>query len=129
MITKVRWSRYGNGYEVSSFGDKRFSALYAMLEDGRSIEQHYQGDVKGYDPGGRNWKLGKGKPPLDKTVDLWTEYLRLWSRWSKLNPKLIEELNGIVSLCDNLLTDRYATTGISQAAALAEILNSTYRNI
>ncbi len=33
------------GYEVSSIGDIRFSALFARLEDGRTIEQHYQCDV------------------------------------------------------------------------------------
>jgi hypothetical protein len=31
-----------NTYEVSSRGDKRFSALYAKLSDGRTIEQAYQ---------------------------------------------------------------------------------------
>ena len=56
------WARRDkNGYEVSSKGDKRFSALYARMLDGRTIEEHYQCDVKGYDVGGTNWKLGKGK--------------------------------------------------------------------
>lgn len=40
------WKRYG-GYEVSSHGDKRFSAFNAIMSDGRSIECHYQCDVKG----------------------------------------------------------------------------------
>lgn len=30
------------GYEVSTKGDKRFSALNAIMPDGRSIEQVYQ---------------------------------------------------------------------------------------
>lgn len=56
------WQRY-RGYEVSSKGDKRFSAFNAILSDGRSIEQHYQCDVKGYNIGGTNmgddhFKLG-----------------------------------------------------------------------
>lgn len=54
-----------------------FSAFNAIMPDGRSIEQHYQCDVKGYDPGGRNWRLGKGRPPLDTSKDLWGEYLAL----------------------------------------------------
>lgn len=70
--------RYG-GYEVSSRGDSRFSALFARMPDGRSIESHYQCDVKGYSPGSNNWRLGKGKPPLDKSKDLWAEYMALWS--------------------------------------------------
>lgn len=32
------WKRYDkNGYEVSSAGDKRFSAFYAKMPDGRSF--------------------------------------------------------------------------------------------
>ena len=38
---KYIWQRRG-GYEVSSKGDKRFSALNAVLPDGLSIEVHYQ---------------------------------------------------------------------------------------
>ena len=37
----IKWSRKG-GYECSSKGDKRFSALFAVMPDGRTIEQHYQ---------------------------------------------------------------------------------------
>lgn len=37
----IRWSRRG-GYEVSSKGDRRFSALIALMPDGRTIEQWYQ---------------------------------------------------------------------------------------
>ena len=43
------WARYSpNSYEVSTKGDKRFSALNARLKDGRTIEEAYQLDVKGY---------------------------------------------------------------------------------
>lgn len=31
-------------YECSSAGDRRFSALYAYLDDGRSIEEAFQLD-------------------------------------------------------------------------------------
>lgn len=51
------WSRRG-GYEVSSKGDKRFSAFNAIMPDGRSIEEIYQCDCKHFDPGGTNWRLG-----------------------------------------------------------------------
>ena len=46
-------------YEVSTAGDKRFSALNATLSDGKTIEYHYQVNIKGYD----SIKAGKGKPP------------------------------------------------------------------
>ena len=55
----ITWSRFG-GYECSSKGDARFSAFRARMPDGRSIEEWYQCDVKGYDPGGTAWRSGKG---------------------------------------------------------------------
>lgn len=58
-----KWGRYTvGGYEVSTAGDKRFSAFNAKLRDGRSIEAHYQCDVKGYDPKGTNWSIGSQLP-------------------------------------------------------------------
>ena len=117
-----RWQRYG-GYEVSTRGDSRFSAFNAILNDGRSIEQHYQCDVKGYDPGGRNWRLGKGKPAINgKTKsDLQAAYLGLWIMWAAENPALIEELRQKATT--GILSDRFATSEINQAWALASILN------
>lgn len=53
------WTSRGKGYNVSSTGDRRFSALYAILSDGRCIEAHYQCDVKGYDPGGMGLEEGE----------------------------------------------------------------------
>lgn len=116
------WVRKGNGYEVSSKGDKRFSAFFAKLPDGRSIEQIYQGVIKGY---GNNWKEGKGKPPLNSNVDLWKGYLALWKLWAKHNPKLIEELRVKAAEKDGVLTDMFATTDVNQANALSVILNET----
>lgn len=116
------WKRYG-GYEVSSRGDVRFSAFNAIMPDGRSIEQHYQCDVKGYDPGGRNWRLGKGRPPLDPNTDLRQEYLKLWRQWSKNNLPLMRELYRAAKNAGGVLSDRFATTPVNQAHALATILN------
>lgn len=65
-----RVSRGEPYYEVSSKGDKRFSAFYAKLSDGRSIEEAYQLDIKGYRKLGNNPMLGKGKPPMIPTNDL-----------------------------------------------------------
>ena len=124
MGLDIKFSRRG-GYECSSKGDKRFSAFYAVMPDGRTIEQHYQCDVKGYDLGGTNWRLGKGKPPLDTSKDLWVEYLALWLTWAKLNPTLIEELRGHAVKHNHILSDCFASTPVNQARALATILNMT----
>lgn len=118
------WQRFG-GYDCSSKGDPRFSAFNAKLGDGRSIEEHYQCDVKGYDPGGRNWRLGKGKPPLTKQTpeELWTKYLHLWISWAKGNMPLMQELGQKAAQHGNILSDRFASTPINQARALAAILS------
>lgn len=118
----IQWARRG-GYECSSKGDARFSAFRAVMPDGRSIEQHYQCDVKGYQPGGTNWKLGKGKPPLDRTKDMWAEYLKLWQVWAENHQILLAELREHAEAHNHTLTDMFASTPINQARALAEILN------
>ena len=121
-MSKFTFARRG-GYECSSKGDKRFSALFAVMPDGRTIEQHYQCDVKGYQPGGTDWRLGKGKPPLDKTKDLWEEYLSLWETWAINHPELMDELGYAAAAKDYCLSDCFASTPVNQARALAEILN------
>lgn len=118
------WAK-NNGYECSSAGDSKFSAFYAIMPDGRSIEQHYQCDVKGYEVGGTNWKLGKGKPPL-KDVDLWKEYLNLWKIWAKTNSHLLDELEVLAGERDCVLSDMFAKTDVNQAHALCVILNDRF---
>lgn len=121
---EVKWSRIG-GYQCSTRGDKRFSALCALMPDGRTIEQHYQCDVKGYQPGGYDWKLGKGKPPRNPVPDLYEAYLALWKVWAEHNPMLIKELRLRAAELGNYLSDCFAHTPVNQARALADILNST----
>lgn len=121
----MKWARYAiNNYEVSSAGDRRFSALYARLPDGRTIEEAYQLDVKGYRTHGNNWKLGKGKPPLRQLTrdQLWNEYKNLWITWASANPNLINDLKHRAQ--GRTLTDKFATSEISQARALADICNT-----
>ena len=50
-------------------------------------------------------------------------YLPLWQKWAKQNPELIEELREKAK--GKVLTDMFANTRVSQARALADILNST----
>lgn len=123
---RVSWARRGEGYEVSSKGDTRFSAMYAIMPDGRTLEMHYQCCVKGYDPGGTAWRLGKGKPPLDTSIDLFAEYTKLWRIWVQRNPEAFANLLEILPKYNYLLTDCFATTPVNQAAALAKLCNEHY---
>lgn len=122
----IMWARRASpGYECSSVGDTRFSAFHARLQDGRTIEEWYQCDIKGYDPGGRNWRLGKGKPsllPYPKD-GLYEMYLSLWRLWAIRNLTLMRELEILAAQNDNTLTDCFASTPVNQARALAQILN------
>jgi hypothetical protein len=118
------WARYHEGgYEVSSQGDTRFSPLYARLRDGRTIEEAYQLDVKGYRDQTDNWLTVKGKPPRDKSKDLYAEFRALWWQWCMENPELLEDLRRRTA--GKVLTDRFAKTPINQARALADILDAT----
>lgn len=122
---QFKWSRWDKqGYEVSSKGDSRFSALFAGMPDGRTIEQWYQCDVKGYQPGGRDWRLGKGKPSLLQYPEghLWLMYLSLWRLWTLNNMRLMSELREQAIQHNHTLTDCFATTPVNQAHALATIL-------
>lgn len=125
MNRRYLWARLGNGYEVSSRGDKRFSAFNAIMPDGRSIEMHYQCDTKGYDPGGQNWQLGKRKPPLNDmtSAQLYEAYKALWEVWADAHPDLIKELARLAASNNYTLTDCFASTAINQAHALVDILN------
>ena len=121
----LKWCRKPKGhlsYECSSIGDKRFSALYAKLQN-RSIEAIYQCDVKGYNPGGYNWKDFKGKPPIYVNTDTYALYKSLWKRYLLVNPDYIYDLYLRASEYDFYLSDIFATANVSQARALAELIN------
>lgn len=90
-----------------------------MLPNGKSIEFTYQTSVKGYN----SIKEGKGKPPLNPNVNLYEEYLKLWKIWAKTHDKLLSELMLNISKFNYVLSDRFATTEVNQAHALADILN------
>ena len=99
----------------------------ARLPDGRTIEEAYQLDVKGYRLYGDDWRLGKGKPPLDPSIDLYDEYKKLWSIWMSFNVELFFELGDLALAKDGVLSDRFALTPVTQARALSELLNENYR--
>ena len=139
-----KWARYSNNsYEVSSQGDKRFSALFAKLQPGAditiikgfpdgtysletvklkaplTIEEIYQIYIKGY----KTVSEGKGKPPkydISKE-ESYNLYKNLWRVYLEQNPELEQDLREKAK--GKVLTDKFASTDISQARALAEILN------
>lgn len=129
-------------YEVSSAGDKRFSALYATFKPGtnifgqdvsnRTIESVYQHGVKQGDwITNNNYKTGR---PMSKAIitgntedDSYTQgYLPLWQEWAKQNPDLIEDLR--TKSKGMQLNDKFAKTRVSQARALTDILNTVPSN-
>lgn len=123
---KFTWSK-DEGYECSSRGDKRFSALYARMPDERTIEMHYQCDVKGYNPGGMNWRAGKGKPAVDPSTDLWAGYLALWRIWARTNGrKLLWLGQHALKSHEGKLRDSFCGSSVNQAAALATLLNELW---
>jgi hypothetical protein len=140
MMDQYTWCRRVNKgepyFEVSTAGDKRFSALNAKLQDGRTIEEAYQLDIKGYRTISQNWKDGKGKPPLNYDAipqvsrsgsellheRLYDAYFLLWKKWAEENPELIQELSELST--GKTITDCFANTPVSQARALCDILNN-----
>lgn len=96
----------------------------AKLSDGYSIEEHYQLRVKGWGVLGQDsWREGKGKPARDASVDLYVAYKALWREWAGENPSLMRELAERALEFDGVLSDMFASGPVSQARALAELLN------
>lgn len=116
IISKEWAKNHPNGYEVSSRGDKRFSALTARLKSGKTIEESWAA-AKGYP----SIRAAKGKPAKDPNFDYWKVYLGLWRKWAAENPRGIEELERVSR--GKVLTDQFAKTGNNQARALATIIN------
>lgn len=140
---RYTWSRDNAGYEVSTAGDKRYSALVATFKEGtkwdgqdiggKTIEWVYQNLIK---------KSRKGQPPAKDSI-LYNEslktkeeredfsyekgYLPLWRLWAEQHPELINELYRRTA-GHYALSDKFANTRVSQARALAEILNDKYRS-
>ncbi|QDP63545.1 MAG: hypothetical protein GOVbin4551_37 [Prokaryotic dsDNA virus sp.] len=116
--------------EVSSAGDsfgKKFSAFTAKLKDGRTIEEAYQLDIKGYRQEGYTVleaKRDKGVNAPNQLNDEQLEeaYDNLWRVWATENPKLMKQLMARVK--DGfILNDKFAPTGVSQARSLTKIVN------
>lgn len=118
------WSRYHVcGYECSTAGDTRFSPLFARLSDGRLIVDTHQLHWGPSRLRACDWRLGKARRALTPNVNLWQSYLSVWAQWARENPALMLDLAARARY--GILTDRFARTGISQARALAHLLNES----
>lgn len=148
ITSNYGWARYSsNNYEVSSAGDNRFSAKYAKFKEntmiegvdvgGYTIEQVYQTLIKQGKLRRSDAKTGRPSNPklLDPTLttDASREdlsysvgYLPLWRIWAEQNPELISELKEKAK--GKVLTDQFAKSRVSQARALAQILNESSSN-
>ena len=131
MDQPYSWARRG-GYEVSSKGDKRFSAFSAKIKrfDNLTIEVLYQcTDLgKGNDPIGLDWRKGKGFPPANRKSpeELYKGYKQLWTFWMAENIDLVFELAERAADAGYVLTDCFASTPVNQARALSELLNEFF---
>lgn len=125
---KNTWSRHPRkgktNYELSSKGDKRYSPLFAKLPDGRTIEEAYQLDIKGYRHLYDDWKLVKGKQPLSGLTEeqLYDQFKLLLKEFLTSNGELFHDLINISKKYENF-TDMFASGYVSQARAYCEIIN------
>lgn len=136
----INWGRTSlNSYEVSTGGDRRFSALVATFKEGtiidgvdaggRTIEDVYQTVIKKSRKGAAPSKDSRLFNPALTTSQEREDfsykegYLPLWQEWARQNPELMNELRA--KSAGKTLTDQFANTRVSQARALAEILNET----
>ncbi len=94
--------RYGKEpfLECSSKGDKRFSAFWARLKTGKSIEETYQA-AKIFEDGstGLDWREAKGRRCVNQEeVD--SLYDELWNRYLDENPDLKQPLIEATGISD-----------------------------
>lgn len=121
-------NRDPKAYEVTTKGDKRFSPLVACMPDGRTIEAWYQCDVKGFNPGGTDWKVGKGLPPAIPYLpgELYRAFLGLYRIWAVHNPELLKELYEKTKhyrVLRDVFSNPKEMHSVNQARALAQIMN------
>lgn len=129
------WSRFApdgqKGLEVTSKGGligKRFSPFFMKHKSGKSLENYYQLDIKGYGKlGYTSWKQVKGEAPLNPDIDCYETFKTLYWEYFRNNPSVLYEL--AVLGIDHVFTDLHATSSNTQARAYSEILNQLFEFI
>jgi hypothetical protein len=126
--SKVKALRPEQKFEVSSRGDKRFSAGWAEV-DGRTIEDIYQVDIKGgvKTGPGRFAYSTKGNPPAAGSPaskmtpdEQYEAYKDLWRKYFDQNPEALQEVARKSQ--GKVLTDIYGSGDVNQARAIHDIL-------
>ena len=113
--------------EVNKFGGSVLSSyakdVYGDKYD--ATKDNFQGEYSSYI---KAISLSN-KSKEEREVFSYTEgYLPLWQEWARQNPELIEELRE--NARGKTLTDKYAyNTTVSQARALADILNNSTKGV
>jgi hypothetical protein len=126
--SKVKALKPEQKFEVSSRGDKRFSAGWAEV-DGRTIEDIYQVDIKGgvKTGSGRFAYSTKGNPPAPGSLasrmtadEQYEAYKDLWRKYFDQNPEALQEVARKSQ--GKVLTDIYGSGDVNQARAIHDIL-------
>ena len=104
-ISPEEWSKK-EGWSINYFNDK----VRPKLSEAYQMEYEY---------------IGENNKESIEDFSYTEGYLPLWQEWAKQNPELIEELRE--KSRGKVLTDQFANTRISQARALAQILNESLR--
>lgn len=99
------WSRK-EGWSVNYFNTK----VKPKLNEAYQMEYEYIGD---------------STKEFKEDFSYYEGYLPLWKEWARQNPELMDELR--IKAQGKTLTDQFANTRVSQARALADILNEQYQ--
>lgn len=135
----------GSPYEVSTRGDKRFSALVASFSPGtkitlntghsevtidvseRTIEDIWQNEVK---------KSKKGQPPasdsilFDETIETSRQlYEQLWAEYFRQNPELESEMLDILKSGRRLEDSFAGRSAVNQADAIISYMKGKYSEL
>jgi hypothetical protein len=121
---------------ASGSPNKPLSALTMKLRDGRTIEEAYQLDIKGYRSAAEQnprwsgpnrykmWMQGKRQPTLNGQTreQLEAEYKELWRNWFAENPDQFELAKRAIG--NMTINDTKASPGsVSQSKVIRELLN------
>jgi hypothetical protein len=129
-LDEAPWGRYSEGqpsFEVSTKAEpagRAYSAFNARIKGrgNKSIEDLYQIDVKGGEKisPGRYTKKGSAYDGPLSHDELYGEYKNLWREFFAENPDKLTEIAELTR--GKKITDQFASSDISQARVIHEIL-------
>lgn len=105
------------GSVLSSYAKDVYGDKYDATKD------NFQGEYSSYIKAISLYKSKEEREDFSYTEG----YLPLWQEWARQNPELIDELR--TKAKGKTLTDQFANTRVSQARALADILNNSSKGV